>query len=166
MAVMKSAMTKTVIVVTVAIASATAQTRDISPWTFQHYPVVEDFKGSPAKPLLVTPHERSLRTQILDQAGEGPNFAGHFTIAHWGCGSPCVGFFIINERTGTIYDPHFAVACADNNQMDSSLDFNLNSRLIVATRFSDKFGCGTDFLEWDGKRLKSVYFEPWSSTSE
>lgn len=158
---MKSAIARDVVVVLFVVAAAAAETGDGSQWSFQHYPAVADFTGTPANPILLTPHERLIRTQILSQVRSGPNFAGHYTVAKWGCGSPCVGFVIINERTGTVYDPNFAVACADNNRMDSSLNFKLNSRLIVATGFSDKLGCGDNYFEWDGRRLKLIHFKPW-----
>ena len=131
---------------------------------FKHYPAVTDFKDMPAKPLLVTPKEHVYRTQIREQASMGPNFAGHFTIAKWGCGSPCLAFVIVDSKSGKVYDPGFSVACADENGIDASIDFKLTSRLIIATGFSKKIGCGADFYEWDGKRLKLIHFEPWHSS--
>jgi hypothetical protein len=133
------------------------------PLTFDHYPVVADFMGRPAKPLLVTPRERALRAQIREQASTGPNFAGHFTVVKWGCGSPCVAFVIVDSKTGQVYDPGFSLACADGNAIDATIDFELTSRLVKATGSSKEAGCGTDFYEWDGKRLKLIHFEPWHS---
>jgi len=163
MAAMKSVIAWAVVVM-LFVVTAAAETGDGTQWSFQHYPAAADFTGTPAKPILLTPHERLFRTQILTQARSGPNFAGHFTIAKWGCGSPCIGFAIINERTGAVYDavdPVLTVACVDNNRVDSSLDFNIKSRLVVATGFSDKLGCGDNYFEWDGKRLKLIHFKPW-----
>jgi hypothetical protein len=128
--------------------------------SFGHYPAVADFKGIPDEPLLVTHRERNYRTQIREQARTGPNFAGHFTLAKWGCGSPCLAFVIINAKTGTVYDPGFSVACANENGMDASVDYKLTSRLLITTGFSEKAGCGTDFYEWDGKRLHRIHFGP------
>ena len=134
------------------------------PWSFEHYPVVADFKGKPAEPLLLTHGERNYRTQIREQARTGPNFAGHFTLVKWGCGSPCLAFIIIDAKTGTVYDPGFPVACANENGMDASADYKLTSRLLITTGFSEKAGCGTGFFEWDGKRLHRIHFEPWHSS--
>jgi hypothetical protein len=33
----------------------------------------------------------------------GPDFAGHYTVAYWGCGSPCGRFAIIDARTGRVF---------------------------------------------------------------
>jgi hypothetical protein len=131
---------------------------------FKHYPAVANFKGRPAKPLLITPKEYAYRTLIREQASVGPNFAGHFTLVKWGCGSPCLAFVIVDSKSGNVYDPGFSVACADGNGIDASIDFKLTSRLIVATGFSKKIGCGTDFYEWDGKQLNLIHFEPWHSS--
>ena len=125
-------------------------------WTFQQYPAAIDFTGKPARPILDTPLEHVYRTQVR----KGPNFAGHFTIAKWGCGAPCVKFVIIDVRSGTIYDPGLTVGCSDKNGGDASVQFKLTSRLIVTTGFSEKFGCGTDFYEWNGKQLILLHYEP------
>ena len=132
-------------------------------WEFDNYPAVANFTGKLAEPILATHHEHIMRTMIRTQASQGPNFAGNFTIAKWGCGSPCAAFVIINAKSGAIYDPGFAVACADSNGSDASIDYKLTSRLIVTTGFSEKLGCGTDYYEWDGKKLNLIHFEPWPS---
>jgi hypothetical protein len=43
---------------------------------FEDFPVKEIFKGTPAKPVLTTPHQRLFRTRIRDAAANGANFAG------------------------------------------------------------------------------------------
>lgn len=135
-----------------------------SRWTFQHYPAVTDFVGRPARPLLDTPLEYSYRTVIRIQASKGPNFAGHYTLAKWGCGSPCVKFVIIDARSGTVYDPGLTFGCANKNGLEASVKFKLSSRLIVATDSSEESGCGTGFYEWDRKQLSLVHFEPWTTS--
>ncbi len=152
-------------------ASATTQiggldARNADKWKFELYPAAADFTGRPAEPILATPHEHLMRTQIRTQASQGPNFAGDFTIAKWGCGSPCVAFVIVDARSGIIYDPGFSVACADDNGVEAKVDFKLTSRLVVATglsKESKEVVCGDDFYQWDGKRLIWIHFEPWPS---
>jgi hypothetical protein len=145
-------------------ASASTQsgrpaTERTGPWTFKNYPAEASLKGRPAKPLLVTPLEHAYRTQILEQARKGPNFAGRFTLAKWGCGSPCLAFVIIDTASGTVYDPGFSVGCADKNGLGAEVDFKRTSRLLVTTGYSEEVGCGTDFYEWDGKQLSLIHFE-------
>ena len=128
--------------------------------SFRQYPAAIDFTGKPARPLLDTPLEHAYRTQIRTQASEGPSFAGHFTIARLGCGVPCVKFVIIDARSGIVYDPGLTVGCSDKNGGGTRVEFKLTSRLIITTGFSDKFGCGTDFYEWNRKQLILLHYEP------
>jgi hypothetical protein len=107
--------------------------------------------------------EHIYRTQIREQASEGPNFAGHFTVAKWGCGSPCLAFVIIDAKSVVIYDHVPSVGCADTTGIDASIEFKLTSCLVMTTGFSKELGCGTDFYEWNGKKLSLIHFEPWTS---
>jgi hypothetical protein len=129
-------------------------------WNFRNYPSVADFKGMPATPKLVTSKDETNRTQIRAQERTGPNFAGHFTLAKWGCGSPCLDFVIIDARSGVVYDPTFVVGCADKNGLAAKIDFKLTSRLLITTGFRQGSGCDTNYYEWDRKQLTLVHFEP------
>jgi hypothetical protein len=130
-------------------------------WTFHALPAKVDFKRKPHAPDLVRPKELAYQTQIREAVKKGPNFAGHFTIAKWGCGSPCVAFVIVDARFGTTFDPGFTVGCADKNGMDAKIDFRLSSRLVIATAFEQGLGCGTGYYEWYDRHLQQAYFAPW-----
>jgi hypothetical protein len=152
-------------IVGVSAILAAGQVAKNGQWSFEHYPAEADFQGKPAEPILATPHERRLRTDIREQARKGPNFAGHFTVAQWGCGSPCIGFVIIDARSGAIFDPDLSVGCASKNGMGAGVEFRLKSRLLSADGMTDPTSkevvCGASYYEWNGKRLKFVHFEPW-----
>jgi len=49
-------------------------------------------------------------------------FAGHYTLAYWGCGSPCQVSVLIDRRTGKIYDG--PTASLGNK-------FQKNSRMLI-----------------------------------
>ncbi len=148
------------------MAQGQRPTLEVGQWSFKNYSVSDQFSGKPAKPLLATTHERNFRTMIRTQVNKGPNFAGHFTLAQWGCGSPCISFVIVDAQSGTIYDFKEPIGCLDENGVDAALDFRLNSRLVIATGFSEKLGCGTNFYEWNGKKLTLIHSEPWPKHSE
>jgi len=156
-------------VLSLMVASTTAQkstpTSKGQP-SFRQYPAVADFKGRPAKPQLNTDLEHDYRTQIRTQARLGPNFAGHFTVASWGCGSPCGRFVIIDARSGRIYDSDIEVGCYDKNGGGEDIHFKLTSRLLTITGFLEKLGCGTEFYEWDGKQLNFLHFEPFPADDD
>ncbi|MGA3100444.1 MAG: hypothetical protein ABSD61_01150 [Terracidiphilus sp.] len=73
---------------------------------------------------------------------------------------------IVDAVSGAIYDLGEPAACADKNGMDASVDFRLDSRLVIATGVSEKLGCGDNFYEWDGKKLTLIHFEPWPNRSQ
>lgn len=60
--------------------------------TFEDYRVTQKFNGNPAAAVIATRRARMFRTMIRTQAKQGPNFAGHYTVAIWGCGSGCRQF--------------------------------------------------------------------------
>jgi hypothetical protein len=45
---------------------------------------------------------RRFRTVLSHGAAAGPNFADHYTIVSWGCGSPCVEWVILDAATGRV----------------------------------------------------------------
>ncbi|MFI5171770.1 MAG: hypothetical protein ACHQFW_05230 [Chitinophagales bacterium] len=61
------------------------------------------------------------RTQIRRAfSSETANFAGHYTIAIWGCGSPCQSSVLIDRKTGKIYESPSA-SLKYNFQVDSRM---------------------------------------------
>jgi len=87
------------------------------PPRFEDYAVTQVFTGTPAAPVLVTADERMFRTRIREGVtkGEGvlrdgkeqpgPNFAGHYIVVTWACGSPCGMMAIADAVTGKVYAP-------------------------------------------------------------
>ena len=125
--------------------------------SFDSYPATEVFKGTPAPPILRTSHQRMFRTMIRDAAKKGPNFAGHYMIASWGCGAGCVSLALIDEKTGTVYDGPFGTIAWTPSQGESEpLSFRTNSRLLIARGCpeEDEKACGSYFYEWTGSTFK------------
>jgi hypothetical protein len=133
---------------------------------FEDFPVKEIFKGTPAKPTLSTPGQRLFRTRIRAGAAAGPNFAGHYAIARWGCGSMCESIAIIDSKTGTVHDGPFQILgfmpvfeYQDVNVDDLTPDrlgveFKINSRLLVARGCEEDEDCASFFYEWTGMQFK------------
>ncbi len=138
--------------VTLALAlTAVAQTN--TPQTtapiprFEDYPVSEIFRGTPAAPLLVTPEERLFRTRIRNgvSKGEGvlrdekeqlgPNFAGHYIIVTWTCGSPCIMMAIFDALTGKVYNSPMTqglqMSWLDGGPWLPDVEFRSNSMLMI-----------------------------------
>lgn len=73
-----------------------------------------------------------------ERAVSGPNFAGHYVIVTWGCGSPCMMAAIVDLRSGRVFPPPFHHG-SDHSYFEvpwdfprPPLDYRLNSRLLVA----------------------------------
>jgi hypothetical protein len=66
---------------------------------------IEPFTGAPAVVNFDSlPEARQYQTAITREVEEGANFAGHYRLATWGCGTDCYGFAIIDLLTGKISD--------------------------------------------------------------
>jgi hypothetical protein len=114
---------------------------------FEDYSVAEIFQGTPAAPLLITPGERLYRTRIrngvskgdgVEREGKeqpGPNFAGHFIVITWGCGSPCIMMAIVDALTGRVYGPPmgdgFQMSWLGGGPWLPLAEFRQNSLLMV-----------------------------------
>ena len=122
---------------------------------FEDFPVTEIFKQTPAEPVLAAPEERRFRTVIRqgvskgsgvedgitgeEVAVRGPNFAGHYAIVKWGCGSPCLMAAIVDLKSGTVYPPPFHDGSGHSYfqvpwafPMEPPLAYRLDSRLLIA----------------------------------
>jgi len=67
---------------------------------FTEYPAPPLAPGKSADPKFATPGQRIFRTVIRDWTKKGPNLAGHFTIAEWGCGTGCEQIAIVDNQSG------------------------------------------------------------------
>jgi hypothetical protein len=123
---------------------------------FEDYPLSEIFNEKPSPPKLLRPGERLFRTRIREGAAKGPNFAGHYSIAEWGCGSSCVSIAVVDAKTGHVYWGPFAILgyggvlkYADVSQDDyQPLSYKLNSRLFVVRGCPEDENCASYFYEW------------------
>ena len=78
----------------------------LHPPRFDQYPALATFNGSVAPAdVRSSPQVRLFRTRIREGAKQGPNFAGHYTIVFWGCGTGCVSLAIVDARTGKVFFP-------------------------------------------------------------
>ena len=137
---------------------------------FEDYPVTSVFHGKPAEPAFRK--GEGFRTQIRNGALKGPNFAGHYTIIKWGCGSGCISFAIVDAISGRLYYPIPFAGLAIPYQGTAGgreykgLEYRLNSSLLVAdgcpedpqTDDSSKAekNCGTRYYKWEQNRFVQI----------
>jgi len=122
--------------------------------SFDKFPAAEKFSGKPAAPVIRTRFQRLYRTMIRDAAAKGPNFAGHFTIAQWGCGAGCVSIAIVDEKTGHVWDGPFKALSMKATDSQEPLEFRLDSRLLIAHGCPEEKNCADYYYEWTGTGFK------------
>jgi hypothetical protein len=134
---------------------------------FEDFPVTPRFRGKPAEPALTK--RQAFRTRIQEAARKGPNFAGHYTVAEWGCGSGCVSIAIVDAVSGRLYYrvpfaglaiPYQGTAAGREYK---GLEYRLNSSLLIAdgcpedpeSDDSSAAGrdCGTKYYTWERNRF-------------
>lgn len=108
----------------------------------------------------------SMRTRLREGYAEGVNFAGHYILVGWGCGTGCVDAAIIDAKSGKVYFPDelggmVVYYWSDN---DEALNFKPNSRLLVLSgapaseQNNDNPKTGLYYYEWTGTRLRLIKF--------
>lgn len=134
---------------------------------FEDYAVAERFKGRPALPKIVSPDDRYFRTMIRQGAAKGPNFAGHYTIAAWGCGSSCVSIALVDAKDGTLFKVPFNILGwgmllqydgqnTSNRDGFEPLSYRVDSRLLVVRGCPEDDNCAAYFYEWKESQFKLI----------
>jgi len=91
---------------------------------FDGYPAGGLYQGDPAALKLDTPLAQMYAAEIEDgitDAHNRANFAGHFIVAKWGCGAPCLRAAIVDAQTGEIFFPPITFEGAGPQSFDLPL---------------------------------------------
>jgi hypothetical protein len=100
-------------------------TQVVSAHRFEDYQVARVYHGHLARPnLRSAPGASHFRTVLREGAREGANFAGHFAVVTWGCGTSCQSLAIVDVRSGRVFFPLRDV-------LEMGAEFKINSRLLV-----------------------------------
>jgi hypothetical protein len=151
---MKTSLATVLLLLVLSVASATGQNENPPSYPFTQYPAGRLYKGKPVPPKLITPAQREFRTVIRRGEAKGPNFAGHYTVVEWGCGSNCVVFAVVDAVNGKVYDRGMPSV---NDQYPCGLLYRLESRLFVVEKSSTPNGdCKAWLYTWEGSRFIPV----------
>ncbi len=128
---------------------------------------------NPRLDLSTSPVGRRYKTVFRQQVQKGPNYAGHYRVVVWGCGSSCAGFAVVNLETGGVLDAEgvHAMSGVDfevgdfltgTDSEDTSFRYRKDSKLLIAIRAPDE-DAGREgvfyYLSRD-ERLKLIHFTP------
>jgi hypothetical protein len=133
---------------------------------FTDYAVKEIYHGKPAR-AIIPKDWRMYRTMIRNGAASDVEFAGHYTVPRWGCGTDCNVFVIVDSLSGRVYDGfELAGLPATLTEKHESTDiarmeFRSDSRLLKINACPNGKNCGLyDYLMVEGKGLTLVRKEP------
>ena len=154
----------------VCIFAAPAAAQDGATPGFRDYSAAA-FKGKAAALKLTTPEARGYRTRLREGARRAVNFAGHYKLHTWSCGTSCLQTAFIDAKTGAVFFPkelNGFIACYYQPEavenLEEALKFQRGSRLIVMSVYptSERVKAepkkGFYYYEWDGANLKLIKF--------
>ena len=101
-------------------------------YNFDMFKVKNIYKGPLAKPNLETdPASYEYQTMIRNYcAQDSINFAGHYSIAEWGCGQECGMMAVVDRLNGRVYysPKYLAFDTADGHW---GIEYRKDSRMII-----------------------------------
>jgi len=142
----------------------------------QDYPA-KAYKGPNASPDVSDPRSRMYRTQLRGWATEKANFAGHYILATWGCGTGCTQIAVIDALTGKVFHP---AGLRTNSIVDvheellvdgdssprradfGALRYSVDSRLLVLVGMPEnrKENRGISYFVWENDAMRRIRFVP------
>ena len=160
---------------TLAQGSGTPEWTAKNPPKFEDYPVSESWHATAAPVKLTTRSERMFRTNLTNAAKEPPNFAGHYRIAYWGCGSVCSAGALVDLQTGDAFPLPLAkpngtgwekwIMCTASFEGTGD-EFHIESRLMIVRcglNYSDRLQKNlpdTSYFLWENDRFRRILFVP------
>ncbi len=114
---------------------------------------------------------RQFRTVLREGAADGPNFAGHYTIVGWGCGSSCLDWAIVDALNGQVFfSPDSRIVSAVHVDVESgmpgtdteytALRFRRDSKVIAVLGAPNEDAAreGITWYRWTGHSLQKLAF--------
>ena len=120
---------------------------------YEDFPADTNYNGKLAGPDFSTDDAaRYFRTRIKEGCkNKGINFAGHYTIIEWGCGTSCQLMAIVNRKNGRII---FSDIPFDTLDGHSGLGYRKDSRMLIVNTDALEEHEGYKLIYW---RIPEVY---------
>lgn len=138
---------------------------------FLNYPGDPPLETTAKAPRMDTRFAREFRTQLRDAAEKGPDFAGRYALANWGCGTNCLEFGLIDLSIGKVHEiaastlPGCLVPRLAEGKPAVWADYRLDSRLLYLYPCQLDNPCQgdeeirRDAYLWNGKRFELLKTE-------
>jgi hypothetical protein len=110
------------------------------------------YRGHVSRPDLETGNTKQHTTAIRKGVKQGPNFAGHYVLVSWGCGTSCAAYVIVDAISGGIYEPPELSKGVELSM--GGPEYRLDSRLLILAdcpepRVYGYKDCDKKFYKWD-----------------
>lgn len=137
---------------------------------FKDYPATQTYAGQ--RPALVLDEfGKMFKTRLREALADKPNFAGHYVLTVWGCGTSCISGGIVDKISGKAYPlPEilmgvFPLKPEFQNQDDRELIYKPTSRLLIMAGSFDSDKPGADdqvrFYEFKAKQFVLLKTAPY-----
>jgi len=117
------------------------------------------YQGILKKPDFTSnPESKMFITRIQKGCENGINFAGHYTLIYWGCGTACQYGVLVDRKTGIIYDgytsslgsefkkesKYIIFNTGDEEEKNAFIPMNMNRNIQIILKV------------WEGNTFKTV----------
>jgi len=128
--------------------------------TFEFLPSAREGEFPYAKlDLSSNPIAKTYRTVLRQELAKGPNYAGHYRVAIWGCGSSCAMFAVINLKTGQVITAEGLTSVSGNHlAVDDFLPNTESESWGFRYRIGSKLLVLVGTLDEDESREGAFYF--------
>jgi hypothetical protein len=134
---------------------------------FSSYPAAIEKAQTRSIDFRRSPGSTTFRTRLKAALAEGTDFAGHYKIAGWGCGTGCISGAVIDVRNGRVYFPEelyaLSVGSFTGDYESEPLKYRKNSRLLVLSGIpgsaddnATQKPWGDYYYEWKNNRFRQV----------
>jgi ankyrin repeat protein len=123
--------------------------RELRQPQFEDFSISAVYKGPHAPvDLSSNPEAQTYRTRLREGAKKPPNFAGHYVMVEWGCGTECTVYMMVDVKNGRVFDaPQALIGGA----------FRLNSSLFMASVDTNDAVYASRFFHWNNGRFNLIY---------
>jgi ankyrin repeat protein len=129
--------------------------RELRQPRFDDFSVSAVYKGPHAPvDLSSNPEAQTYRTRLREGVKKPPNFAGHYVLVEWGCGTECTVYMMVDVKNGRVFDAPQALMGGT---------FRLNSSLFIATADTNNASYGSSFFHWSNGRFNIIYHQDCKS---